>query len=136
MRYHAPDDRTVLDDPTPEVMEAVLRTSPHSYWQQGGNGEAILDVGPGEASLWIKQPEAGRFFLTYSVPPADWLVPYTGGSCEEFVPDERGGDSFLIPRACLVDVDQAAEVVRAFLLTRQPSPAVRWCYWHELPIPG
>jgi hypothetical protein len=135
MRYNAPDDRTVLMDPTPEQLERELRDRPHSYWQQGGNGEATLDAGPGAPSLWIKQPEPGRFFLTYAHPPANWLVPYAGGSCEELVRDERGGDPFLIPRACLVDMEQAIAVVSSFLATRQPAPAVAWRYWHELPLP-
>jgi hypothetical protein len=135
MRYYAPDDRSVVTDPTPEQLEQELRSRPHSYWQLGGNGEAILDPGPGEPKLWIKQPEPGRFFLTYSHPEANWLVPYRGGSCEDLVRDERGGDPLLIPRACLVDADSAVELVRFLLASRQPAPAVVWRYWHELPLP-
>ena len=80
MRYYAPDERTVLNEPTPQELEQVLRRSPHDYWQQGGNGEAEIDAGPGEAKLWIKQPEPARFFVTYSAPEADWHVPYGGDS--------------------------------------------------------
>jgi hypothetical protein len=54
MRYFAPDDRAVLNDPTPEQLEQILRSSPHDYWQQGGNGEATLDAGPGAPELSIK----------------------------------------------------------------------------------
>lgn len=97
-------------------LERVLRTSPHAYWPQGGNGEVILDAGPGQASLWIKQPEPERFFVTFSKPPVGWLVPYDGGSCASLVRDERGGDPFWISRACLVSVDQAVEIVSCFLL--------------------
>ena len=134
--YRAPDERLVVNDPTPEQLEGILRTSPHSYWQQGGNGEAALDAGPDGASLWIKQPEPGRFFITYAKPPANWLVPHNGELCVELITDERGGDPFLIPRACLIDVDQAVEAVRYFLSARCPSPALRWSYWHELPLSG
>jgi hypothetical protein len=135
MRYFAPDDRTDLRDPTREQLERVVRTSPHSYWQQGGNSEAILAAGPGEPNLWIKQPLPERFFITYSKPSHNWLVPYDGGPCESLVEDERGGDPFLIPKACLIDTDQAVEVISYFLSRREPSPSVPWCYWHELPIP-
>jgi hypothetical protein len=135
MRYYAPDDQTVLSDPTPELLARVLRISPHSYWQQGGNGEAILDAGPGKPRVWIKQPEPGRFFITYCKPPANWLVPFNGDSCDDLVSDERGGDPFLIPRACLIDTDQAVEVVRCFLTSLQPCAQIVWRYWHELPLP-
>jgi hypothetical protein len=135
MRYYAPDDRTVVSDPAPELLEQVLRTTPPAYWQQGANGEAILDAGPDKPSLWIKQPEPGRFFVTYSRPPANWLVPFNGGSCEELVADERGGDPFLIPRACLIDTEQAVEVVRCFLTSLRASTVVGWRYWHDLPLP-
>lgn len=135
MLYRAPDDRTELTDPPPELLEQLLRTSPHSYWQQGGNGEAILDAGPGKPNLWIKQPGPGRFFITYADPPNDWLVPFNGESCEDLVAEERGGDPFLIPEACLIDTDQAVEVVRSFLTTLRPSKLVVWRYWHELPPP-
>jgi hypothetical protein len=134
LRYDAPDDRTVLTDPAPEQLERELRDRPHAYWQQGGNGEAVLDAGPGEPSLWIKQPEPGRFFLTYSHPPANWLVPYSGGPREDLIRDERGGDPFLIPRACLVGTDEAVEAVRFFLEARRPGPGLAWRYWHELPL--
>ncbi len=135
MRYHAPDDRLVITNPTPEQLDRELRTRPHSYWQSGGNGEASLDAGPGEPALWIKQPEPGWFFLTYSRPDTNWLVPYSGGSCEDLVQDERGGDLFLIPRACLVDTDSAVELVKSFLASREPGSSVTWRYWHELPLP-
>lgn len=134
MRYFAPDERVVLEGPTPEQLEQLLRCSPHEYWQQGGNGEAMLDAGPGEAQLWIKQPEPAKFFVTYSAPGANWLVPYEGGSCESLVLDERGGDPFWIPRACLVGVDQAVEIVACFLRRKEPSPVVSWSYWHDLPL--
>lgn len=135
MRYYAPDDREVLSDPTPEQLERVLRNSSHSYWQQGGNGEAILDAGPNGPALWVKQPEPGKFFFTYSRPSANWLVPYNGDSCEDLLNDERGGDPFLIPRACLVGTEQAVDIVRHFLVSQVPASCVKWRYWHELPLP-
>ena len=135
MRFFAPDDRVVLLNPTSQELERVIRTSPHSYWQQGGNGEAILGGDSGEAALWVKQPEPGWFFVTYSKPPADWLVPYDGRPCESLIEDERGGDPFWMPRACLIDVDQTVDVVSWFLSHQEPSPRVSWRYWHELPLP-
>ncbi len=134
MRYDAPDDRTVITDPTPEQLERELRDRPYTYWRQGGNAEAIVATGPGGPLLGIKQPEPGWFFLTFFHPPANWLVPYGGGSCEDLVRDERGGDPFLIPRACLVGTDDAVEAVRFFVATRHPSPTLAWQYWDELPL--
>jgi len=124
-----------VNDPTINELELILRARPHSYWQQGGNGEAALNAGPGGPSLWIKQPEPERFFLTFAKPPADWLVPYNGGSCESLIEDERGGDPFWIPRACLVGVDDAVEIVSCFLARSEPSARVQWRYWHDLPLP-
>lgn len=135
MKYHAPDDRTEIEDPTPDQMEVILRNSPHLYWQQGGNGEASLEVGPGLPSLWIKQPEPLLFFVTFFKPRTDWLVPYNGESCDALIRDERGGDPFWIPRACVIGMDQAVDVVRHFIRHHEPSPAVRWCCWGQLPLP-
>lgn len=134
MQYNAPDDRTVLIDPTPDQLERELRDRPHAFWQLGGNGEAELIAGVGGPSLWIKQPEPGQFFVTYSQPLTNWLVPYNGGSCEEVVRDERGGDLFLIPRSCLLDTEHAVAVVRYFPAFQQPAPQIAWRYWHELPL--
>lgn len=135
MRLDGPDDRAVLIDPTPEQLEKLLRNEPHAYWQQGGNGEAMLDAGPGESKLLMKQPEPGWFFFTLLQPSKNDLVPYNGGSCEELVKDERGGDPFYIPRACLVHTEQAVAVVRTFLADRRPTSAITWQYWDELPLP-
>ncbi len=131
MRFHAPDDRTVLLDPTPIQVEEILRNRPHSYWQQGGNGEALIDGEPGETSLWIKQPESGRFFVAILRAKEDWLVPYDGGSSDSLVEDECGGDPFWIPRSVSSDVDQAVEIVASFLLTGQPSNRVNWSNWSD-----
>jgi len=77
--------------------------------------------------------------LTSLGPPRERTIrldptPYGGESCESLVRVERGGDPFWIPRACLVGVDQAVEIVSYFLLQRERSPAVSWCYWHELQL--
>ncbi len=87
MLYQAPDDRTLVFDPTPQQMADIILRSEHEYWQQGGNGEATIDVvrSPGdsrpirgslvradgvlveflagEPSLWIKQPAPNELFL-------------------------------------------------------------------------
>ena len=134
MRYRAPDERIVIQDPSAEQMEKVLRESPPSYWQQGGNGEACLKSETSGVSLLIKQPEPDRFFFTYIKRPHDWLVPFDGSSCEELIEDERGGDPFWIPRASTVSVTEAIEVVRCFLDRQEPSPSIRWCYGCDLPL--
>jgi hypothetical protein len=102
----------------------------HQYWQQGGNGEAAIGVAKrpgdgrkvshavierdgtkveyvaGQPRLCIKQPEPERFFFTWDGDEG-WVVPYDGSGCEAFVMDERGGNPFKIPRACLVDTRAA-----------------------------
>lgn len=125
----------MLEEPTARQLEQVIRESPFSYWQQGGNGEAILETQPGSVSLWIKQPEPGRFFFTYARAFHDWLSPFDGQSCEQLIQDERGGDPFWIPRACTVSVDQAIEIVAWFIERAEPSPKISWCFWGELPLP-
>jgi hypothetical protein len=134
MRYKAPDDLMFIESPTADQLARIIRDSPHEYWQRGGNGEASLDAGPGLPSLSIKQPEPARFFMTFAKPLENWLVPYDGASCEELVRDERGGDPFWIPRACLISVHEAVEIVRHFLSHQAPWPGVLWRYWHELPL--
>jgi hypothetical protein len=156
--YQAPDDRTLLVGPTPGQIADILRGSGADYWQSGGNGEASIDVirSPGEdvptrrrmtkpdgtsvefvegePSLWIKRPEDGRFFFTWDRAEG-WWVPYDGGDCGSFVIDERGGDPFRIPRACLVDLRAAIEIASHFLSTLRRSPAVQWARWSDLPLP-
>jgi hypothetical protein len=156
--YQAPDDRTLLVEPTPEHLASIFRESGDDYWQSGGNGEASIDVirSPGEdvpsrvgmiqpdgtsvefvwgkPSLWIKRPEAGRFFFTWDCAEG-WWVPYDGGECNSFVMDERGGDPFKIPRACLVDLPSAIEIASHFLIDQRRSPVVQWAQWSDLPLP-
>ena len=159
--YQSPDG-ALLFDPTPQQMALILTTSEHRYWLQGGNGEAAINVirEPHEEvpshrslitpdgirvdfvndqpSLWIKSPEPNRFFITWCRLPEGEFVPYDGSSIEPFVVEERGGDPFRVPRACLVQPSIASEIVREFLISRQRSSAVRWELWYELelPLPG
>lgn len=158
MVYEAPDG-ALLFEPTPDQMADIVRCTDHDYWRQGGDGEAALRVGrrPGDRrkaycavitpqgvgaefsaeqpELWIKQPEPGRFFFTWNGEAEGWVVPYDGSDCEAFIMDERGGDPFKIPRACLVDRRRAVEVVQEFLRSRGRSEAVQWLPWSELPLP-
>jgi hypothetical protein len=160
--YHAPEENDLLFDPTPQQMADIPTTTDHSYWLRGGNGEAAINVireqgenvgargslitrdgvrvdyVAGQPSLWIKQPEPGWFFITWCHLPEGEFVPYDGSSIEPFVVEERGGDQFRVPRACLVKPSTAAEIVRDFLLSRERSPAVSWESWYELelPLPG
>jgi hypothetical protein len=132
--YRAPDDIEVVTNPTETQLIQTLREQPHSYWLQGGNGEASLEADGGDPALWIKQPEPGRFFLTFSSGRDAWLVPFDGGTCDMLVEDERGGDPFWIPRACLIDVEDAVEAVIWFLTHTSPSPKLVWRFWHQLPL--
>lgn len=158
MVYQAPDGN-LLFEPTPEQMASIILHRDHLYWQQGGNGEGAIRVArqpgdgrkvshaiinpdgmrveyvEGQPELWIKQPEPASFFFTWDCRDG-WVVPYDGTGCEAFVMDERGGDPFKIPRACLVDAHQALEVVREFLQSRGRSDVVRWLPWSELPLPA
>jgi hypothetical protein len=158
MVYQAPDERTLLFDPTPEQVADIVLNSPHEYWQQGGNGEAAIEVvrSPGEdrptrsrvvrsdgtvveaiagePSLWIKQPAPHLFFFTWDC-GTGWFVPFDGTGCDAFVMDERGGDPFRIPRACLVDAGSAVAIASDFLATRGRSSVVNWAAWCDLPLP-
>jgi hypothetical protein len=42
--YRPPEGMPLLFDPTPEQMADIFSHTDHSYWQQGGNGEASLEV--------------------------------------------------------------------------------------------
>lgn len=131
---YAPPDGFCIYEPTARQLARIIRDHPHEYWQQGGNGEATLGYGPGWPALWIKKPEPALFFITYSHPSLDWVVPYDGGSCEALVENERGGDPFWIPRACLISVDHAVEVAQFFLSDQLPWPGIPWSFWHEVPL--
>lgn len=155
MVYEAPDG-SVLFEPTTEQLASVILHAGHQYWQQGGDGEAAIRVAKqrgdgrsvshsviqpdrmrveyaaGQPELWIKQPEPGQFLFTWDC-NGGWFVPYDGSG---FVMDERGADSFKIPRACLVNATIAVEVVCEFLRSRRRSNVVRWLPWHELPLPA
>ncbi len=159
--YHDPEGM-LLFDPSPGQLADILHTTGQDYWLRGGNGEATLavarepgesvashrsmttadgvkvDYAAGQPSLWIKQPEVGWYFITWSQPGGGELVPYDGSSIEPFVLEERGGDPFRVPRACLVTPQTAAEVVKEYLLSRRRSDIVRWIAWFEveLPLPG
>ncbi|HEX7380406.1 MAG TPA: hypothetical protein VF278_25050 [Pirellulales bacterium] len=156
--YEAPDGDLIIQ-PTPEQLAAIIRHAGHEYWQRGGDGEAAIRVAKrhddgrnvshavilrdgtkveyaaGQPELWIKQPEPERFFLTWDCHQGP-IVPYDGSGCEAFVMDERGGNPFKIPRACLVAPAEAVETVREFLQSRGRSKVVRWLSWYELPLPA
>jgi hypothetical protein len=159
--YRAPEG-TLLFDPMPAQLTDILLTTGQEYWLRGGNGEATLDVvrepgdpvashramttsegvtveyAAGQPSLWIKQPEPDWYFVTWSRSAGEELVPYDGSSIEPFVVEERGGEPFRVPRACLVPPNTAAEIVREYLVSRQRSGVVKWRPWFEveLPLPG
>ena len=156
MVYEAPDN-SLLFDPTSEQIASIIQNSDYEYWQRGADGEAAIRVAKrpgdgrrvshgvikpdglkveyaaGQPELWIKQPEPGRFFFTWD--SQGWFVPYDGSGCEAFVMDERGGDPFKIPRACLVDAAVAVQVACEYLQSRGRSEVVPWLPWSELPLP-
>ena len=68
-----------------------------------------FEYAAGQPSLWIKQPERGWYFVTWSAAPVEELVPYDGSSIEPFVVEERGGEPFRVPRACLADALPAGQ---------------------------
>jgi hypothetical protein len=151
-------DGSLKFDPTAEEMAAILLHSPHEYWLQGGNGEAAIRVGRrtgdkrrlshsvrrpdgtgaeflwGYPEIWIKQPEPGKFYFTWS--GHEMWIPYDGTGCEAYVMDERGGDPFKIARACLVDGSTAVEIVSEYLRTQARSKVVSWIIDAELPVPS
>jgi hypothetical protein len=159
--YRTPEG-TLQFDPSPAQLADILQTTGQDYWFRGGNGEASLDVvrepgdtvgsrrsmatadgvtvvyAAGQPSLWIKQPEPGWYFVTWSPPDGEELVPYDGSSIEPFVVEERGGEPFRVPRACLVPPQTASEIVREYLVSRQRSEVVQWRPWFEveLALPG
>jgi hypothetical protein len=149
----------LLFDPSPAQLSDILLTTGQDYWLRGGNGEATLDVvrepgdsvashrsmttadrvtveyAAGQPSLWIKQPETGWYFLTWYPGAGEDLVPYDGSSIEPFVVEERGGEPFRVPRACLVSAQIAAEIVREYLVSRKRSGVVKWRPWWEVELP-
>jgi hypothetical protein len=155
--YQAPDE-TLQFNPTPEEMSDIILHTPHGYWLQGGNGEAAIRIGrrPGDKravahgvrlpdgsgadflkgfpELWIKQPEPGLFYFTWS--GTDIWIPYDGTSCEAYVMDECGGDPLKIARACLVDGPTAVKIVHEYLRTQDRSNAVSWIMEADLPVPA
>jgi len=121
--YESPDGLLRIVEPTERQITAIVLLSPASYWQQGGNGQALLSVAD-RPSLTIMQPAVGRFFLELFL--EDRLVPYDGGSCEEFLVTELGGDLFRVPLACTVTPGTAASVLAEFVRTRRQPGGIRW----------
>jgi Immunity protein Imm1 len=89
--------------------------------------------GSPHASLYIKVPVAGQFFLAWFRKGDGSYSPYNGEPDSGYIEDECGGNPFFIPRACLVPSRVAAEVVRYFLETRERSPVATWWDWGNLP---
>ena len=129
--YESPDGELRLIEPTERQITDIVLLSPASYWQQGGNGQALLSVAD-RPGLTIMQPEVGRFFLELFF--EDRLVPYDGGSCEEFLVTEMGGDPFRVPLACTVTPSIAASVLAEFVRTRRQPGGVCWVPMGDVPF--
>lgn len=131
LTYESPDGLLRIVEPTErQVTDAVLLSST-SYWQQGGNGQALLCIA-GHPCLSILQPGDGRFFLELLL--QDRLVPYDGGSCKEFLVTEMGGDPFRVPLACTVTPAVAASALADFVRTRRKPGDIRWVPMGEVPF--
>ena len=52
---------------------------------------------------------------------------------DDFAWDERGGDPFKVPRACLVSRESAAEIVKFYATTGGEADTVQWMSWYDLP---
>jgi hypothetical protein len=154
--YEAPDGSCIFNPTFQQLCDVIMQSS-SEYWQSGGNAEAFIRFAQGSAAsrqtrlahenhglrieftdnapeLWIKRPEDGAFLFTWVGDNGRWIVPYDGTSCDVFVADERGGDPFKIPRACLVNVQQALEIVREFLRSSGRADSINWLSWYELPL--
>ena len=132
IRYEAPDG-SFTDSPTPDFLRSLLLSQPATYWHAGGNGEAVLTDTGSCAMLCVKQPpETDRFLLTF-IHNATYAVPHIGGAFDDFVMDERGGDPFRVPVACLVDRATAASAVVCFVETSSMMDTVSWVQWDDLP---
>jgi hypothetical protein len=140
MVYEAPDDRTKLLDPTPEQLAAIFLRTDHSYWLQGGNGEAAIRLVKEHGDvpwLWIKSPEPRKFFFAWIFGPEGNYSPFDDTQGDGCIEDECGGDPFWLPRCCLVNPTTAVEIASHFVRTRDRSPTVSWREWQELPdYPG
>ena len=75
MVYEAPDGK-LLFEPTPEQLTAIIKQSEHTYWQQGGNGEAAIRVG--------KRPGDDRMLLTVSSIPMEQPRPNISPASRNF----------------------------------------------------
>jgi hypothetical protein len=132
LRYEAPDG-SLIDDPPVATLRNIVETSAADYWQQGGNGEAVLTVVGSRSMLLIKQPPGTDGYLLTYMDASDYLVPYSGESFDRFVWEERGGDPFKVPEACLVSRATATAIVTHFAETFSPSPDLEWIPWDDLP---
>lgn len=131
LTYESPDGSVRIVEPTERRVTDVVLLSPTSYWQQGGNGQALLCIA-GRPCLSILQPGAGRFFL--ELLQQDRLVPYNGGGCTELLITEMGGDPFRVPLACKVTPSVAASALAEFVRTRRQPSGICWVPMGEVPF--
>ncbi len=132
LEYEAPDG-SLIKNPSAETLRGIVETAQPEYWQQGGNGEAVLRVVDGGDMLLVKQPpETGEFLCTF-LSETDILIPYSGGSFDAFAWEERGGDPFKVPMVCLVARETAAQIVEYFVRHQAAFPELTWIAWDELP---
>lgn len=132
LEYEAPDG-SVIKNPSIATLRRIIETAEPEYWQQGGNGEAGIRVVGERNSLLIKQPPETEQFLFTLLGPSGVHIPYSGGSLDDYTWEERGGDPFKVPVACLVARDTAVRIVEYFAVQHAAFPGVSWISWDDLP---
>lgn len=129
--FDSPDGLTRLLEPSAQQVADILLHSPYSYWEKGGDGQALISIGSRPA-LAITSPVPGYFFLELWC--EDRLVPCDSIPCAEFVVTEMGGDLFRIPKACLVTTEIAAAAAGEFIQTRQKPTCISWLAMGAVPF--
>jgi hypothetical protein len=132
VEFQSPDDLAPRRQLTPDEAAELILESNYEFWRQGGNGEGTITYPGNNTSLCIKESLRDGFLLTL-LTDDDQLMPYSGDGLDDFVWDERGGDPFKVPRACLVSRATAAEIVRYYATCGGQSDIVQWISWYNLP---
>jgi hypothetical protein len=132
VEFQPPSERAPIQQLTADEAAQLILDSDFEVWQQGGNGEGVFSFVGGCNSLLIKQTLQDGFLLTL-LTSDDQRSPCSGAGFEEFVWDERGGEPFKVPRACLVSPTTAAEIVRFYASRGGESEDVAWISWYDLP---
>jgi hypothetical protein len=135
LTYQDPDGEEV-PEPSPEYLRAVLGREGPGYYANSGAAalygterdvRGVVVHGPHNTPLlcWFLEEPSG-FHFSFSSPGGPRLLTYDGSGPQPRVVHYLGGEPVYLPRGCFVPRERAWEVVRHFLETQQPSPAVPW----------